>query len=149
MWVFKQDTIYGLNDFLINNLHLPALYDIHFTRLLDILKATKKYQNKTIAALNLTKDELKEFYADFMLNPRFVRIYGGQNSMRESELQLINFQMKTRDTRTITKGNIMANNSREMIQILHISNTGLNNVIEKILEIYKIPREQWMVLSLQ
>jgi hypothetical protein len=151
MWVFKQDSIYGLNDFLINTLELPALYDIHFARIKDILKTTKRYQNRTIAALNLNVEELKELYADFMLNSkaRSIRLYGEQNSMRESELELINFQIKIRDTRTLSRRNIMANNSSQMIQILHISNTGLNNLIEKILEIHKIPKEKWMILSLQ
>lgn len=161
MWVFQKSSIEDLNDFLTKTIGIDALYGLHFKKILDIIKISKKLTNNKIQEVvdSLDVIGLKQLYANFMLSDDLVsdskskkRSRNTENDLekiREQEVQIILFQKTIRDfpsstRKTLDETNYQRNDSSDMIQILNISNTGLNNIIEKILVSRGISKDNWI-----
>jgi hypothetical protein len=156
MWLFNKHTIEDLNSFLIKNLHLDALYGLHFNKLFDIVSKFKIFLNTDIKKSDLLDIEtFKTLYANYMLSKdvkftKYKKRFRDDDEIekvKEQENFIIHFQKQMRDSSLVTLNdvNYKKNNSSSSIQILNISNTGLNNIIEKILVSREIPKEQWEI----
>ena len=117
MWIFKFTTLQKLQEFLDKKIEkrvIFAKYDIHFNRLLELIRSVPQKQLnpeilEILGALESSiETQLKVIYSEFMLGEKY-KTSGEQDDVLAVEKQIIEFQQSVfpdRDSYTISNSSL-------------------------------------------